>query len=282
MLVSTHSRGPAYSTRSLLKPGIAAPGTAILAAWPPNDIEVTRPGQEPSLFNITSGTSMSCAHVSAIVATLKSRNPTWSPSAIRSTIMTTTFQQSNSKSSMIVNTVYRQYLATPYDFGAGVATMSGPSEPGLVYETEITDYLQFLCSTGYNSSTIKLISKTLPNNFSCPANLSDDSTSNMNYPSIAISMSKERETKKVTRTLTRIGDEESEYTAIITGPNNLRVRLQTKGASEIYRRTIDAIVKTFQSKGILVVLLFFLNEERVSLTLIPVVGELRREGMLDD
>ncbi|MCD7453377.1 hypothetical protein HAX54_020792 [Datura stramonium] len=219
------SRGPAYNTQSLLKPDIAAPGTAILAAWPANDTEVTPSGQEPPLFNIISGTSMSCAHVSGIVATLKSRNPTWSLSAIRSAIMTTAFQQSNSKSPMIVNSAYGQYLATPYDFGAGVATLSGPLNPGLVYETEITDYLQFLCSTGYNTSTIKLISKTLPNNFSCPANSIDESVSNMNYPSIAVSLTKVRETKEVTRTLTRIGDEESEYTATITAPDALRVEV---------------------------------------------------------
>ncbi|MCD7453378.1 hypothetical protein HAX54_020793 [Datura stramonium] len=163
-------------------PEIAAPGTAILAAWSANNTDLTPSGQESPLFNIDSGTSISCAHVSAIVATLKSRNPTWSPSAIRSAIMTT-----------------------------GVATMSGPLNPGLVYETEITDYLQFLCSTG----------------------LSDESVSNMNYPSIAVSLSKVRETKKVTRTLTRIGDEESEYTATITTPDASRVELyQSKSRDE--------------------------------------------------
>lgn len=73
-----------------VQPDIAAPGTAILAAWTAsNDTDVTRFGQQPPLFNIESGTSMSCAHVSAIVATLKSQNPSWSPSAIRSAIMTT-------------------------------------------------------------------------------------------------------------------------------------------------------------------------------------------------
>ncbi|KAM3397749.1 hypothetical protein P3S68_001262 [Capsicum galapagoense] len=102
--------------------------------------------------------------------------------------------------------------------------MSGSLKPGLVYETEITDYQQFLCSTGYNTSKIKLVLKTVPNNFSCPANLSDESVSNMNYPSIAISLSKVRETKKVTRMLTRIGDEGSVYTATITTPDALRVR----------------------------------------------------------
>ncbi|PHU29482.1 CO(2)-response secreted protease [Capsicum chinense] len=83
------SRGPTYNTRNLLKPDIAAPGTAILAAWRTDDAEVTRSGQKPPLFNIESGTSLACPHVSAIVATLKSRNPSWSPSAIRSAIMTT-------------------------------------------------------------------------------------------------------------------------------------------------------------------------------------------------
>ncbi|XP_075080640.1 CO(2)-response secreted protease-like [Nicotiana tabacum] len=77
------SRGPAYNTPKLLRPDIAAPGTAILAAWPTNDTEVSRSGQEPPLFNILSGTSLSCPHVSAIAATLKSQNPTWSSSAIR-------------------------------------------------------------------------------------------------------------------------------------------------------------------------------------------------------
>ncbi|KAK4736509.1 hypothetical protein R3W88_000206 [Solanum pinnatisectum] len=202
---------------------------AILAAWPANDTEMTWSDQEPPLFNINSGTSMSCAHVSGIVATLKSQNPTWSLSAIRSAIMTTAFQSSNLKSPIIDNSAYGdQYLATPYDFSEGVATINGPLKPGLVYETEITDYLQFLCSTGYNTSTIKLNLKTLPNNFSCPANSSDESVSNMNYPLIAVSLSKVRETKEVTRTLTRIGDEESEYTEIIIAPDALRVEASPK------------------------------------------------------
>lgn len=96
------------------------------------------------------------------------------------------FQQSNTKSPIDLNG-NAEFLATPYDFGAGVATLSGPLQPGLVYETEITDYLQFLCSQGYNTSTIKLILKKLPDNFSCHANSSDELMSNMNYPSIAVS-----------------------------------------------------------------------------------------------
>ncbi|PHT30762.1 hypothetical protein CQW23_29682 [Capsicum baccatum] len=204
------SRGPTYNTRNLLKPDIAAPGTAILAAWRTDDAEVTRSGQKPPLFNrvryILGLSSCFC-------------------NCCNTEVSESLLESISNQISYHDHSLYGEYLATPYDFGAGVATMYGPLKPGLVYETEITDYLQFLCSTGYNTSTIKLILKTLPNNFSCRANSSDDSVSSMNYPSIAVSLSKERETKKVTRTLTRIGDEESLYTATITTPDALRVRV---------------------------------------------------------
>ncbi|GFQ05300.1 co(2)-response secreted protease [Phtheirospermum japonicum] len=77
------SRGPTLGIENLAKPDIAAPGVDILAAWPP--LSVT----EPSLFNIDSGTSMACPHVSGLAATVKSHHPTWTPDIIRSAIMTT-------------------------------------------------------------------------------------------------------------------------------------------------------------------------------------------------
>ena len=72
-----------------MQPDIAAPGVDILAAWIGNDTAVTLAGKEAPTFNVLSGTSMACPHVSGIAASVKTQNPAWSPSAIRSAIMTT-------------------------------------------------------------------------------------------------------------------------------------------------------------------------------------------------
>ncbi|KAL6295533.1 hypothetical protein ACE6H2_003675 [Prunus campanulata] len=74
---------------TVVSPDIAAPGVNILAAWMANDTGITLEGKESPLFNVISGTSMACPHVSGIAATVKSQNPTWSPSAIRSALITT-------------------------------------------------------------------------------------------------------------------------------------------------------------------------------------------------
>ncbi|KAL3850363.1 hypothetical protein ACJIZ3_012245 [Penstemon smallii] len=72
------------------EPDISAPGISILGAWPPNVPPSIFPGDERSVdWNFDSGTSMSCPHVSGVVALLKSAHPQWSPAAIRSALMTT-------------------------------------------------------------------------------------------------------------------------------------------------------------------------------------------------
>ncbi|KAL9272020.1 Subtilisin-like protease SBT1.3-like protein [Drosera capensis] len=87
------SRGPSMLLLDILKPDLIAPGVNILAAWTgdagPSGLAVKNRRVQ---FNILSHTSMSCPHVSTL---LKARHPDWSPSAIKSALMTTAYTHNN-------------------------------------------------------------------------------------------------------------------------------------------------------------------------------------------
>ena len=73
-----------------------------MAAWPPMSPPTPTLDDRRSVdWNFQSGTSMSCPHVSGVVALLKSAHPDWSPAAIRSALMTTG--------------IYTYHLITCYD-----------------------------------------------------------------------------------------------------------------------------------------------------------------------
>ncbi|XP_057794888.1 CO(2)-response secreted protease-like [Salvia miltiorrhiza] len=216
------SRGPAFGIRNLIKPDIAAPGVSILAAWPSHDTREALPGKDPPVFDILSGTSMACPHVSGLAANVKSQHPTWTESAIRSAIMTTAIQTNNLHAPITTND---GSIATPYDIGAGEISVAGPLQPGLVYETESIDYLLFLCNMGYDTAVIKRIASSLPSNFSCSGSAKADSISNMNYPSIAISDLTANANKTVTRRVTNVGEEDSTYSCVVEAPASLDVQV---------------------------------------------------------
>ncbi|KAF3446811.1 hypothetical protein FNV43_RR11991 [Rhamnella rubrinervis] len=166
--------------------------------------------QKPSLFNVVSGTSMSCPHVSGIAATVKSKYPTWTPSAIKSAIMTSATQTNNMGAPMTTDS---GSTVTPYDHG-------------LVYETTTIDYLNYLCYLHYELSDIKKLSNTIPTNFTCPKEWSDDAISNINYPSIAISNFDGKTSRNVTRIVTNVsGDETTTFVATVDAPTGLNVQV---------------------------------------------------------
>lgn len=73
-----------------LQPDIMAPGVSILAAIVPRIQQgYLAPGNKTSLFGLRSGTSMACPHVSGAAAFIKSVHPHWSPSLIKSALITT-------------------------------------------------------------------------------------------------------------------------------------------------------------------------------------------------
>ncbi|XP_020236037.1 CO(2)-response secreted protease [Cajanus cajan] len=222
MVPNFSSRGPSTLSSNILKPDIAAPGVDILAAWIGNSAEEVPKGRKPSLFKLESGTSMACPHVSGLASNVKIQNPTWSVSAIKSAIMTTAIQNDNLKAPITTDS---GSVATPYDYGAGEMTTSEPLQPGLVYETNTIDYLNFLCYVGLNITNVKVISRTVPDNFSCPKDLSSDLISNINYPSIAVNFTG-KGVVNVSRTVTNVGEEdETIYSSIVNAPSGVKVTL---------------------------------------------------------
>lgn len=79
-----------------MQPDIAAPGVTILASWSPASSPSEPDTPENKLkFKLESGTSMSCPHISAVVALLKTIHPDWSPAAIKSALVTTGTEKRN-------------------------------------------------------------------------------------------------------------------------------------------------------------------------------------------
>jgi len=190
------SRGPSKIEPTILKPDITGPGVSILAAF----TEAQSPtgldnDQRRFPYAVLSGTSMSCPHVAGIVGLLKTRYPHWSPSAIKSALMTTAKTRDNTRKSILDSSIAK---ATPFAYGSGHVNPNRAMDPGLVYDATTEDYLNFLCARGYNDTMIRLFSQKP---YSCPDTFGLE---DFNYPSIAVPNIQARKVT-LTRTVTNVG-----------------------------------------------------------------------------
>ncbi|KAK4389622.1 Subtilisin-like protease SBT3.5, partial [Sesamum angolense] len=197
------SRGPNTVAASVLKPDIAAPGVQIIAATSALDTSAEEG------FTMLSGTSMATPHIAGIVALLRALHADWSPAAIRSAL-TTTAWTSDPYGVPIFAEGDPHKLADPFDFGGGIANPNGAACPGLVYDMDETDYINYLCSMEYNNSAIsRLTGKPVM----CPETVS---ILDVNLPSITIPYL--RNSTTLTRTVTNVGSTNSIYHVIVEPP----------------------------------------------------------------
>ncbi|KAH1097001.1 hypothetical protein J1N35_013922 [Gossypium stocksii] len=201
LVAAFSSRGPNPVTPAIFKPDIIAPGVNILAGWTgevgPTGLAID---QRHVNFNIVSGTSMSCPHVSGLAAILRAAHPEWSPAAIKSALMTTAY--STYPNGEKIKDVATGGPATPFDYGAGHVDPIAALDPGLVYDTTIDDYLGFLCALNYTPSQIKATTQT---NFTCQKS-KKYTLGDFNYPSFSVPFQTgSRSTVKYKRTITNVG-----------------------------------------------------------------------------
>ncbi|KAF5188703.1 Subtilisin-like protease SBT1.6 [Thalictrum thalictroides] len=210
-VASFSSKGPNALTPAILKPDVTAPGLNILAAWSPAIGNMD--------FNILSGTSMACPHVTGIAALIKAVYPSWSPSAIKSAIMTTATMLDKRWKRITVDPTGRR--GTPFDYGAGFVNPTRVLNPGLVYDSQPLDYKKFLCSIGYNEKSLHLITR---DKSTCNQNMS--AASDLNYPSITVS--ELRDSYSVTRTVTNVGQATSTYRVLVSSPAGVKVSVSPR------------------------------------------------------
>lgn len=201
-VTSFSSRGPSMASPGILKPDIIGPGVSIIAAWAvPVDNTTTK-----SIFNVVSGTSMSCPHLSGIAALVKSAHPDWSPAAIKSAIMTTAnFLNLDLGRILDENLVPANVFAT----GAGHVNPPRVNSPGLIYDIQPDDYIPYLCGLGYSD---KEVSSIVQQTVSC-STVKSIPEAQLNYPSFAIQLGSNPQT--YTRTVTNVGEASSAYYANI-------------------------------------------------------------------
>ncbi|OMO66691.1 hypothetical protein COLO4_30416 [Corchorus olitorius] len=208
------SRGPNFIIPDILKPDLTAPGVNILAAYSPrgspaNDDSDTRQVE----YNIVSGTSMSCPHAAGVAAYVKTFHPDWSPSAIKSALMTSAWAMDQS-----IN------QDGEFAYGSGHINPLKARDPGLVYEAFKEDYIKLLCSIGYTLNQIKAISGD--NSSSCPPSSENIPPKDLNYPSLtALVPSNESFTVNFHRTITNVGLANSTYKAQVSSNSSLEVEV---------------------------------------------------------
>ena len=115
------SRGP--SNLDVLKPDVTNPGVSIFAAVNAGGI-VGFPGPD---FGNLSGTSMSSPHTAGSAALVRAIHPTWTPSEVKSALMTT------AKVDGVLNDD-GVLPATPFARGAGRVDLSRATRAGLIFD----------------------------------------------------------------------------------------------------------------------------------------------------
>jgi hypothetical protein len=198
---SFSARGPG-PVADILKPDVTAPGVNIIAGYTPEAVNAT-PGEK---YAFLSGTSMSTPHISGVAALLMQAHPEWTPSVLKSALMTSARQS--------VTLADGETPASPLDFGAGHIVPNDALNPGLVYDVTGDEYDAFACGTDSPLLSATRCDELAAAGYSFAA-------ADLNQPSIAVARLANERT--VTRRVTNVSDEAQSYVATVAPPPGIGV-----------------------------------------------------------
>ncbi|MEV4618110.1 S8 family peptidase [Asanoa sp. NPDC049573] len=203
------SRGPgASSGGDLLKPDIMAPGVDVVAATGPAS-------HNGNLWDTNSGTSMASPHIAGIGALLLAKHPTWSPMMVKSALMTTAGVRDNE--GQPIQDEADGSNANPLEMGAGQVAARDAFDPGLVYDSGVTQWLQYSCGIG-----VHLVS----GGQDVCTSVGTVDPSDFNSPSLAVGDLAGKQT--LTRTVTNVSKLPALYLATVQAPAGFKVDVSPK------------------------------------------------------
>ncbi|CAN6239248.1 unnamed protein product [Urochloa humidicola] len=222
-MASFSSRGPNFIAPEIFKPDVTAPGVDILAAWTgensPSELDSDTRRVK---FNIISGTSMSCPHVSGIAALLRQAHPDWSPAAIKSALMTTAYNVDSAGDT--IKDMSTGEASTPFVRGAGHVDPNLAADPGLVYDAGTDDYVSFLCALGYTARQIAVLTR---DGSVTDCSKRKGSVGDHNYPAFSVVFSSGDDAVTQRRAVRNVGSNAgATYTASVTSPAGVRVAVE--------------------------------------------------------
>jgi hypothetical protein len=207
IMANFSSRGPNIGDPNILKPDLTAPGVDVIASVTPPltqaEHNAVAAGSLVPTGNFASyqGTSMSSPHVAGVALLLRQAHPGWSPAAVKSALMTTTY------STLDDGLPAPQNGLLPWSQGAGHIDPNKATDPGLVYDLAKADYVQYNCKV--NKASVSPASD-------CTTFGTLDETYNLNLPSITVASVVG--TTSVRRTVTNVGSASASYTASASVP----------------------------------------------------------------
>lgn len=184
---------------------------------------------------------MSCPHVTGIAALIRAAHPNWTPSAIKSALMTSSVLLDNRKSP--ISDSITALPANAFAIGAGHVNPNAALDPGLVYDLGIDDYVSFLCSLKYTAKQIQILTRKA---ISCPKLRSRPG--DLNYPSFSVLFQARSLVRVTRRTVTNVGGAPCVYEMAVESPENVNIIVEPK--TLVFRKQNEKAIYTvrFESK----------------------------------